>query len=135
MILADTSAWIELLRATGSAVDRRLTSAIEADELLATTGPVVLELLAGGRDERHAQDLRRLLDRCEHIAVDDPTDFEAASSLYRACRRAGVTIRRLPDCVIAVVAMRAGVPILHRDADFDHIARIAPLEIAELDPA
>lgn len=135
MILVDTSAWIELLRATGSAVDRRLSQAIETDERMATTGFIVLELLAGGRDERHVRDLRRLLDRCEHLGVEDPTDFEAASALYRACRRTGVTIRRLPDCVIAAVAMRAGVPILHWDADFDRIAQVAPLELTALDTA
>lgn len=133
MILVDTSAWVELLRATGGAVDRRLTSAIEADEPLFTTGPVVLEVLAGGRDERHVRDLRRLLDRCDHLSVEDPTDFEAAAMLYRACRRAGMTIRRLPDCVIAAVAMRAEAAILHQDADFDHIARVAPLELVDVD--
>lgn len=131
MILVDSSAWIELLRATGSTVDRRLTAAIGAGEPLATTGLVTLEILAGARDERHARDLRRLLDRCQFLALEEPSDHEAAAALYRACRREGTTIRRLPDCLIAVVAIRAGAALLHRDADFDAIARHAPLAIAE----
>jgi len=130
VILVDTSAWIEFQRATGSAVDRRLTAAIEADEPLATMGLVVLELLAGARDERQAADLRRLLDRCEFLPIEEPSDLEAAAALYRACRREGVTVRRLPDCVIATVAIRNGATLLHLDADFDAIARHAPLMVA-----
>ncbi len=90
----------------------------------------MLELLAGARDEQHAGDLRRLLARCRFLRLEEPSDHEVAASLYRACRREGTTIRRLPDCLIAAVAIRAGAALLHRDADFDAIARHAPLAIA-----
>lgn len=43
MILADTSAWIEYDRATGSAVDERLQAVIAAEQLLAVTEPVMME--------------------------------------------------------------------------------------------
>lgn len=132
MILVDSSAWIEFQRATGSPVDRHLTAAIEREERLATTGLVVLEILAGARDENHAAELRRLLDRCRFLALEEPSDHEAAAALYRACRREGTTIRRLPDCLIASVAIRTRAALLHRDADFDAIARHAPLTIAEV---
>jgi predicted nucleic acid-binding protein len=131
VILVDSSAWIEFQRATGSAADRRLTAAIEADEPLATMGLVLLEVLAGARDDRQARDLRRLLDRCRLIPLQEPFDFEAAAALYRACRRAGTTIRRLPDCLIAVVAIRADAQLLHQDADFDAIARHTPLALVD----
>ena len=132
MILVDSSAWIEFQRATGSAADRRLTAAIEAEELLATTGTILLEILAGARDERHAGDLRRLLDRCTFLQLEEPSDHEAAAALYRACRREGSTIRRLPDCLIAAVAIRTGASLLHQDADFEAIARHARLETVAL---
>ena len=60
MILVDSSAWIEFQRATGSPTDLRLTSALASEEPLATTGLILLEILAGARDERQARDLRRL---------------------------------------------------------------------------
>jgi predicted nucleic acid-binding protein len=132
VILVDSSAWIEFQRATGSPVDRRLTQAIQDDEPLATTGLVVLEILAGARDERQAADLRRLLDRCRFLPLEEPSDHEAAAALYRACRREGSTIRRLPDCLIAAVAIRTRTALLHRDADFDAIAAHAPLTIAQV---
>jgi predicted nucleic acid-binding protein len=131
VILVDSSAWIEFQRATGSAVDERLTKAIETDEPLATLGLVVLEVLAGARDEQQARDLRRLLDRCSFVPLEEPPDWELAAALYRTCRRAGTTVRRLPDCLIAVVAMRVDADLLHRDADFDAIAQHAPLAVVE----
>jgi predicted nucleic acid-binding protein len=130
VILVDSSAWIEYQRATDSAADRRLTEAIASGERLATAGLVVLELLAGARDEQHAQDLRRLLARCRFLPLEEPSDHEAAAALYRACRREGTTIRRLPDCLIAVLAMRTGATLLHRDSDFVAIARHVPLALA-----
>ena len=133
MILVDSSAWIEFQRATGSPADRRLTAAVEAGEPLATTGLILLEMLAGARDERQAQDLRRLLDRCRLLRLEEPFDYESAALLYRACRRTGTTVRRLPDCLIAAVAIRTGAALLHQDADFDAIARHAPLSTVALD--
>ena len=45
------------------------------------------------------------------------------------CRREGETVRKLMDCLIAAIAIRAGVPILHNDADFDALARHTELRI------
>jgi predicted nucleic acid-binding protein len=88
---------------------------------------VLLEVLCGARDERHALDVRRLLDRCRFLPLEEPSDHEAAAPLYRACRREGTTIRRLPGCLIATVAIRTRTELLHQDGDFDAIARHAPL--------
>lgn len=129
MILADTSAWVEFLRATGSDANLRLRALIEGDQL-ATTDVVLMEVLAGARDDGHRDRLRALLARCEFVPVTGPRDYEDAADVYRACRQAGHTVRALTDCLIASVAMRAGVSVLHADRDFDAIARHAPLEIA-----
>jgi predicted nucleic acid-binding protein len=129
VILADTSAWVEFLRATGSEANMRVRDLIERDEL-ATTDVVLMELLAGARDNGHRDRLRALLARCEFVPTAGPRDYEDAADLYRACRRAGGTVRVLTDCLIASVAMRAGLAVLHTDRDFDTIARHAPLEIA-----
>jgi predicted nucleic acid-binding protein len=132
VILVDSSAWVEFQRATGTPADRRLTAAIESGEPLATTGLVILEILAGARHERHAGELRRLLGRCRFLPLEEPSDHEAAAALYRSCRREGTTIRRLPDCLIAVVAIRAGAALLHQDSDFDAIERHTALETVAL---
>jgi hypothetical protein len=123
VILADSSAWIEYQRMTGSPAHLRLRTAVDAGESLATMGTVMFEVLAGAHDERQARDMRRLLNRCTYLRLEEPPDYEAAAALYRACRRGGETVRKAPDCLIAAVAIRTGARLLHRDADFDAIAR------------
>jgi predicted nucleic acid-binding protein len=132
VILVDTSAWIEFQRATGSAAHHRLATAIEVDEGLATTGIVMLELLAGARDEGQARALERLLGRCEQLQLSEPFDYQTAARLYRECRSHGKTVRRLPDCLVAAVAIRTDCALLHRDADFEAIALHSTLRTVEL---
>jgi predicted nucleic acid-binding protein len=129
MILADTSAWVEYDRATGSAVDRRLTDLIAEDGPLAVTEPVGMEVLAGARSEARENDLRRLLLRFELAAVDPTADFEAAARIYRRCRRAGITPRGLIDCLIAAVAWRRGATLLAQDADLYRVAAVIGVEM------
>ena len=91
MILADTSAWVEYDRATGSAVDRRLTELIATDGPIAVTEPVIMEVLAGARSDARAADLRRLLLRFHLYQFDPAADFDGAARVYRRCRQAGIT--------------------------------------------
>jgi len=124
MILADTSAWVEYDRATGSAVDRRLSDLIADGGPLAVTEPVVMEVLAGARSDARENDLHRLLLRFELAAVDPTTDFEAAARIYRRCRRTGVTPRGLIDCLIAAVAWRRDATLLAQDVDLHRVAEV-----------
>jgi predicted nucleic acid-binding protein len=132
VILADSSAWIEYQRMTGSPAHLRLRTAVDAGESLATMGTVMFEVLAGAHDERQARDMRRLLNRCTYLRLEEPPDYEAAAALYRACRRGGETVRKAPDCLIAAVAIRTGSQLLHQDADFDVIARHTALVTVSL---
>jgi predicted nucleic acid-binding protein len=131
VILVDTSAWVEYDRATSSAVDRRLTALIESDGPLAVTQPVVMEVLAGARDDRRESDLRRLLLRFELLSFDAVADFDGAVRIHRRCRAAGVTPRGMVDCMIASVAWRREAAVLAHDADMDRVARVIGLEVDE----
>jgi predicted nucleic acid-binding protein len=129
VILADTSAWVEYDRATGSAADRRVAELIESDGPLAVTEPVLMEVLAGARDARREADLRALLLRFELLSFDAVTDFDGAVRIYRRCRAAGVTPRGLLDCMIAAVAWRTEAALLAHDADMDRVARVIEIEL------
>lgn len=131
MILADTSAWVEYDRATGSAVDLRLTELIRSGGSLAATEPVLMEVTAGARSVRREVDLRRLLLRCTWLALDAAADFDAASRLYRRCRQVGVTPRGLVDCLIVAVAWRHGAAVLAHDADLERITAVIGVELDE----
>jgi len=129
MILIDTSAWIEFLRDTGSstceAVDRLLA------EDVAICDAVRMEILAGARDDAHLQHLRGLLARATLLRTDT-ADYETASALYRSCRRRGETVRKLIDCLIAAVAIREHVAVLHSDTDFEVLARHTALQVRDI---
>jgi len=128
LILADTSAWIEYLRRTGSPENLRVRGLLDAGEL-AVTDVVIMEVLAGAFDALHRRRLRRLLGSCEYVPTLAPHDYEAAADLSRTCRHAGLTIRAIADCLVAAVAIRAGAAVLHADRDFDSIAHHAPLKL------
>jgi hypothetical protein len=130
VILVDTSAWVEFLRATGSGAHRHLRSALEGNAQLAFTDVILMEILAGARDDRDRDRLRRLLYGLEFLGVEGPADHERAAELYRACRRGGETPRKLTDCLIAAVAIRNEAELLCEDSDFETIARHAPLRLA-----
>ena len=124
MILVDTSAWVLTFRRRAP-LD--LEAHVELDEVV-TCLPVVQEVLQGMREEaafRTARDAMTALPRLE-----DPLPLarcEDAAQLYRTARRAGVTVRSSVDCLIAAIALRHDVEILHHDRDFAALARISPL--------
>ena len=126
MILIDSSAWIEFLRDTGSATCERVELLLAGE--IAICDAVRMEVLAGARDEHHLLGLRRLLARATVIPMV-PGDYDDAAALYRRCRLEGETVRRLIDCLIAAVAIRADLPVLQRDADFEVLARHTALRI------
>jgi len=126
--LVDTSAWVEYLRATGSPAHERVRVMIETGAELHTTDVVVMEVLAGARDEAHAHRLQRLLSGCQFVPTKGLGDFESAAALYRRCRYRGETVRALADCLIAAVAIRTGLRVLSADRDFDVLARHSELE-------
>lgn len=91
-----------------------------------------MEVLAGARGEAHARRLAGLMAWAQAMPIEGLADWEVAASLYRACRAGGATPRSQLDCLIAAVAIRENVPVLHADRDFDAIARHTPLRVAPL---
>ena len=134
MILADTSAWVEYDRATGSAVHRRVAELIASDGSLSVTEPVIMEVLAGARNDQRELDLRRLLLRFTLLRFDAAADFDAAARIYRRCRGAGFTPRGMVDCMIAAVAWRSGASLLAQDVDVQRVGQIMGIELDQASP-
>ena len=126
MILIDTSAWIEFLRDTASPTCERVQELLAHD--IAVADPIRMEILAGARNEQHLIQLRRLI-ALGSVLHTNPIDYDQAAILYRQCRGSGETVRKLIDCLIAAVAIRNDIAILHLDADFDVLARYTALRI------
>jgi predicted nucleic acid-binding protein len=110
-------------------VHSRLARLLGGEDDVAVTEPVVMELLAGVRSRRDLIDTRRLLLNLRMLRVGGLDTYERAAAISRLCRAQGDTVRRGIDCLIASVAIRDGVSILHMDRDFDVIARHTDLRI------
>jgi predicted nucleic acid-binding protein len=131
MVLVDTSAWVEFARATGSPAHLLLRQTLQGDQLLATTDAVVLELLASAAAAGERASLRAALAGCEFLDQSPRVDAEAAVDLFQRCRSAGFTPRSSTDCLIAAIAIRNDVPVLHGDQDFDALARHTSLRVLQ----
>jgi predicted nucleic acid-binding protein len=127
-VLADTSAWVEYLRGTGSSAHVKVREGVRR-ECLATTDPVIMEVLAGARTAAEEQQLSALLGIARRLPCER-ADYVEAARIHRACRKQGERVRNVLDCLIAAVAIRSGVPLLHADRDFETIARHSALQLA-----
>lgn len=130
MILVDTSAWVDFLRGKESPAHLNLASLIAAGQPVAGTEPVSMELLAGARTPHERDVINRLMSSLAWLSVRTESDFDAAATIYSACRQRGFTPRGLVACLIAAVALRTGIPLLAADRDFDHMAAVMPLRLA-----
>jgi hypothetical protein len=128
-VIADTSAWVEYLRATGSPVHLRLRAQIAAGDALLVPELVVMEILVGAADDGSARQLRKLLHSFEVVPLAPLVDSERAVAIQRQCRAAGHTVRNMVDCLIAAMAVRFGEPVLHLDRDFEVMATFTELEV------
>ena len=124
MILIDTSAWVEFLRATGSPADLAVQQAMSGD--VATCDAIRMELLAGARDDEHLVTLRRLLARATQLPTKTQ-HYEEAALLYRRARSAGLTVRSLTDCLVAAIAIDYDASLLHHARDFTALAQVSRL--------
>lgn len=125
MVLVDTSIWIETFRKGGLV----LTTVVPFDEIV-TAPPIVQEVLSGFRDDLAHRKARLALLNLPIVGAPLPLDvFLEASDLYRTARRKGITIRSMVDCVIAVLAIQNDLTVLHRDRDFDALAKVSSLNV------
>ncbi len=123
MTLVDTSVWIELLNGK---LGSKLTDADLLD--FVTCGPVLQEVLQGLRDDPASEALRESL--LALPVLSDPVPialFLSAAEIYRLGRAKGYTIRSSTDCLIAAIAIENGVPVWHKDRDFEAVARYTSL--------
>jgi predicted nucleic acid-binding protein len=124
VILVDTSVWIAVF---SRRAPLQLDNFLDFEDVV-TCLPVVQEVVQGFRDEvafRRARDAMLALP-----IVESPLQSEVfleAANLYRLGRGGGHTIRSSVDCLIAACALRHDLEVVHRDRDFDAIARISGL--------
>jgi predicted nucleic acid-binding protein len=134
-LLVDTSVWSLALRrdgpVAGPPVDE-LVRAIEAGEMIVTTGLILQQLLQGFPGPKARE---QILDRFSALPllVPDRQDHIEAAELRNACRRCGVQVGTI-DALLAQLCIRHELTLLTTDNDFRDIAGRSPLQLWRAPP-
>jgi predicted nucleic acid-binding protein len=126
-VLLDNSAWVRLAApALSRARSAELADALEAGRI-ATCLPFLLEAGYSARDARDHDALLDELLALPRFAIDDEVERRALDA-QRQLARAGH--HRLPpvDLLLAALADRHGLGVLHYDRDYDVLAERTDLE-------
>lgn len=129
-VLVDTSVWVEFLRGRQGPATTFVRERMGVD--LATSEPILMELLAGAAPGRQTERAERLLLGQHWWRVEPALDYAGAVDVFQATRATGHQPRSLQDCLIAAAALRCQVQVAHRDADYERISAATGLETVDL---
>jgi predicted nucleic acid-binding protein len=126
-MLVDSSVWVAFLRGDPVPEVDLLVAALERGDSVWLSPPILQEVLQGADSpERFARWERVLGELPMLVEQDARSAARNAAHLYARCRWSGIAARSANDCLIAVAAIGASMPILHRDRDFISIAKVEP---------
>jgi predicted nucleic acid-binding protein len=126
-MLVDSSVWIDFLRGSAAAETLFLKGSLDRGDPVWLAPPILQEVLQGADSTQRFQKWDKALGELPMIQDADLRGLtRAAAAIYAECRWRAFTPRSANDCLIAAYAIRSGLPLLHRDRDFDRIATIEP---------
>jgi len=125
MILVDTSIWLALFRDKSDKLQEAFQDRIRSD-IYVLSRFNQLELLQGTKDSREWLVLNDYLSTQIYLEMSE-TSWHEAARIYFDLRRRGITLNSAVDCCIGQIAIENSATLLHRDRDFELIARVRPL--------
>ncbi len=131
-MLVDTSVWIDFFNGTNSSETRLLKKFLEGEELIFTIPIILQEILQGIREDIQYNEVKQSVLDLEILTLDSIEAAIGAADLYRTLRKKGITIKKSNDSLIAYYAIYFNVELLHKDSDFDLIARYSKLKIVNI---
>lgn len=129
MLMVDSPVWVDFFAGRDLPQVQRLDAALLSDEEIGVPDIVRLEILSGVRDDAALRKITSNLNALRRVSAVDG-DWDEAAALYRTCRRNGVTIRSVVDCLIARLTMREGALLLANDRDFAMMVPHCKLRLA-----
>lgn len=128
--LIDTSAMVHLLRDRKGDVAREFDEIAQGESVL-LSDLTVFELLRGARDAKEWTGLAELIEK-ESVISAEAADWRHAARIVFDLRRGGLTLKNSVDCLVAQMALKHDLELIHDDADFELIARMRPLRLRRL---
>ncbi|MDA8099281.1 MAG: PIN domain nuclease [Nitrospiraceae bacterium] len=132
MVLVDTSVLIDFLRGADNKPVSRFQQILDNSLSFGITPLIYLEVLQGTRTEKDFAVVRDYLETHRFFGLRDAKEsYAAAARIYFDCRKKGIAINSTVDCLIAQTAIENDLALLHNDADFERMRKVAPLKIYE----
>lgn len=128
MILVDSSVWIDYFNGEITAQTERLDQLL-GREPLAIGDLILTEVLQGFGDERDFNQARKMLTSLMVVELAGQEIAIQAARNFRALRKAGVTVRKTIDTVIATRCIESGYDLLHSDRDFEPFVKHLGLRV------
>jgi len=125
LVLIDTSGWICFFARRGYEEMKKVISILLDEDRVAIAGPILVELIQGARNVEEKQNINTYAKGLHWLRVTDEHWYKSADLIFQL-RRKGIT-SSIIDILIAVLTMDYQCTLLHKDTDFDHIARNSSL--------
>ncbi len=122
MIVVDSSVWIDYFSGRSRRESDALHELLGRQEIV--VGDLVLvEVLQGFRRDQDFRQARLVMAAFPAASMVGPAQAVRSAENYRRLRRAGVTVRKTIDVLIASFCIARGLPLLYSDRDFDPMVR------------
>lgn len=128
MVIVDTSAWIEYFKGGIPHIVEKVDQCLERD-LVGIGDLVYCEIMQGLRAPRQRSQISTLLLSLPQFDMVGFSIAEKSAANYRLLRSKGITIRKTIDVLIGTFCAENGLRIVHRDSDFDLMAKHIGLEV------
>lgn len=127
MILVDSSVWIDYFNG------KRSWQTDSLDHMLSNVpiiiGDLILtEVLQGFKFDKDYETAKYYLGELQFRQMGGYNVAIQSAQNYRQLRKAGITVRKTIDVIIATFCIIEGLTLLHDDRDFDPIATLFPLK-------
>ena len=124
MILVDTSVLIDYLKNIDNAYTKAIDRVIDKNIPYGICEYVYLETLQGSKDQKGFDKLKDYLGSLPFYELKlGKESFERAALINMKCRKNGIAIRSTIDLLIAEISIENKLYLLHKDSDFDNIAK------------
>jgi len=125
MILVDTSVIIDFLKGVQADAVTLFDDILENKIPYGINEFIYQEVLQGAKNLAEYNRLKEYLETIPfYFLLHGRESFEKAAFINFTCRRSGITIRSTIDLLIAETAIENSLFLLHKDGDFDNIAKI-----------
>jgi predicted nucleic acid-binding protein len=130
LILVDSSVWIGYFNGNATPATNRLDGLL-GQEILAVGDLILTEVLQGFADDREFSAAQKMLTSLFLVELCGGEIAIQAARNFRALRKAGVTVRKTIDTLIATRCIESGYELLHEDRDFDPFVKHLGLRVVE----